>query len=784
MKKIIFLISALIVLSGILSAQTLYVVGEEITIESEEQYDEIIIGNFGILTIENTTVYMSGNIKVNDSGKLIIDHSTITKSDLVPGWDGIVTGSEYSTGDLKGNIEIKNGSIIEYANYGVDIKGDGKLTVLGDMTKFRYNNYGIHLRLSPSSSWDLNPEISIKDATFEENDYGIEMHKQNGTIEIDNCKFFYNSKAGIFFNEDIPESLISVNNCEFYGASDNIYCKNLFDLKIDNCIFNSGNCGINTRSSTGLEIVGSIFGRELNFGVKLENSDCEIKNNNRFYAWHGIVAVSDQLGIGSVKITDNNYFNSYFNDIDLTGMDSHKKSAITGNYFNDCKDAISIEGSNYYIVSDNTFNNSDNPVFASATGYIENQILCNFMDQTSEYGIELKNDNYSTTFMGNYFTYGGLADVKIDGTIENHIGDDTHPAENHFSEESGDIKISSNTPYFHYFLAPDAMPDTDPDNIADDDIPESWEVFSESGSTPPDCIMPPGTIETNFEEWWQYYCTLLADYEENKSFTVYKQIKLLETKLKRQLFYICYELGLDYRTMLEIMMQYCETFFSQKMMYYLYLHYDDCEKADSVLSVIEYSLTEPVGTTKMDTLDRINKESFVNINRIGQRYHCDTTGVDTIIRSDTLYRFTEEELNTLYTETYRGIPQSAYAKALYFIGTGDLLMFERSERNLEPRSKTEKDNVQIAQNEVLIFPNPAIDKINIVIDNRSKLQNSTIDAKLYIYDMYGKKVIDRNLKTFNESINVSMLNTGVYVLSITDKAGNTVRTEKLVINHK
>ena len=50
--------------------------------------------------------------------------------------------------------------------------------------------------------------------------------------------------------------------------------------------------------------------------------------------------------------------------------------------------------------------------------------------------------------------------------------------------------------------------------------------------------------------------------------------------------------------------------------------------------------------------------------------------------------------------------------------------------------------------------------------------------------MYGKKVIDRDLKTFNESLDVSMLNAGVYVLSITDKAGNTIKTKKIVINNK
>ncbi len=403
------------------------------------------------------------------------------------------------------------------------------------------------------------------------------------------------------------------------------------------------------------------------------------------------------------------------------------------------------------------------------------------MDRSSEYGIELKNDNYSTTFMGNYFAYGGLggiADVMIDGTIENHIGDNTHTAGNHFSEGSGDIKVSANTPYFHYFLAPDAAPDTDPDNIANDDIPESWEVLTESENTPPDCMTPSDNIETNFGDWFQDYCDLLAEYENNPSNSLYHQIKNLESLLKRQVFYLCYKMGLDYREYLDIMRYFCDNFFSQKLMYYLYLHYGDCAKADSVLSVIEYSLTEPVGTTRMDTLERISKESFININRIGQRYHCDTIGVDTIIRSDTLFRFSEEELNTLYTETYRGLPQSAYAKTLFFIGTGEILMFERSERNLELRSTYANTSDKVLENEVSIFPNPANDKLFV------RCNTGNMHGQLNIYDIYGKKVIDKDLKSINESIDVSKLNTGVYVLSITDKEGNTIKTEKLVVNHK
>ena len=237
-------------------------------------------------------------------------------------------------------------------------------------------------------------------------------------------------------------------------------------------------------------------------------------------------------------------------------------------------------------------------------------------------------------------------------------------------------------------------------------------------------------------------------------------------------------MGLDYREYLDIMRYFCDNFFSQKIMYYLYLHYGDCEKADSMLNIIEYTLGEPIGVTKMDSMERASKEAFVNINRIGIKYHCDSIMVDTFVKSDTLYKFTEEELLSLYEETYKGIPESAYAKTLYYIGTGEILMFERSERNIEPRSIYANTSDKVLENEVSIFPNPANDKLFV------RCNTVNMHGQLNIYDIYGKKVINKDLKSINESIDVSKLNTGVYVLSITDKVGNTIKTEKLVINHK
>lgn len=800
--------------------------------------DYININENATFIIDNTPIYMSegGVINMYPSSTLILDNAFLTSCDLSKFWEGIrfIGGAENDY-----TIEIKNNSIIENSEIGIysnqEMQAGSSIVINGNST-FRNNKtaimfediYGLpnsgllYLDIDDVNFINNNYAIqfknlgffrfSITNSTFTDNPVGMFMYDPGldgfTPSVLDNCDFISSEEKNNCRNGIVANGLgeLDINNCNFIDTwYEGVRLSNSNNVNFKNCEFKGNDwiglaiekskkisveeCdftdiayeGINAYSECELIVENHNIFTDCRKGILAFNSNLEVSGYNEFHECKlGIATMASEDGVSYAKITDGNYFSYCIDAIDLSGMDGLERSEVSDNVFNNCTDGISLGGYNYFEISDNSFYGNDNPVFATATGYENNEILCNYMDMSSEIGIELKDNNRFTSFLGNYFSYGGMDDILINGNVNPTIGDETHPANNYFSDGSGDIKIAdnNNTQAFLYYLTPDGDPQANPDNLEADDIPQSWEERTEDIYFQPNCVIPPGTIETNFSDWWQYYCTLLAEYEENKSWAVYFRIKHLEEKLKRQLYYLCYEIGLDYRTMLEIMMRYCENFFSQKIMFYMFLHYDDCEKADSMLNVIEFTLREPIGETKMDSLERASKESFVNINRIGVKYHCDSTRVDTFIKSDTLFKFTEGELTTLYEETYKGIPESAYAKALYYIGTGEILMFERSERSITPRSMPEETISKIEETDIFIYPNPANDKLYI------KCKTAKIDGEIIIYNIYGKKVIDKSMNTINEDVDVSNLSAGVYLLSIINKSGETIITEKIVISKK
>lgn len=77
--------------------------------------------------------------------------------------------------------------------------------------------------------------------------------------------------------------------------------------------------------------------------------------------------------------------------------------------------------------------------------------------------------------------------------------------------------------------------------------------------------------------------------------------------------------------------------------------------------------------------------------------------------------------------------------------------------------------------EITIYPNPAKNEIFVNASN--------INVSAALYDFSGKAVLVKELNGAQESIEVSTLNNGVYILSITDKNGNTLAREKVIVNH-
>ncbi len=92
---------------------------------------------------------------------------------------------------------------------------------------------------------------------------------------------------------------------------------------------------------------------------------------------------------------------------------------------------------------------------------------------------------------------------------------------------------------------------------------------------------------------------------------------------------------------------------------------------------------------------------------------------------------------------------------------------------------TSVKNMSALNNTIKVYPSPAFNELNISIENISQLP-----ANLVIYDMLGKEVIKQTIttKNFNEQLNISQLNNGVYFLNLSNN--NMKQTVKFIVSGK
>ncbi len=89
------------------------------------------------------------------------------------------------------------------------------------------------------------------------------------------------------------------------------------------------------------------------------------------------------------------------------------------------------------------------------------------------------------------------------------------------------------------------------------------------------------------------------------------------------------------------------------------------------------------------------------------------------------------------------------------------------------------NNVNAISSSVKVYPSPAYAELNVSIENINQLP-----AQLVIVDMLGREVVKQtiNTKNFNEQINISQLNNGVYFLNISNTNG--MQTVKFMVSGK
>ncbi len=99
-----------------------------------------------------------------------------------------------------------------------------------------------------------------------------------------------------------------------------------------------------------------------------------------------------------------------------------------------------------------------------------------------------------------------------------------------------------------------------------------------------------------------------------------------------------------------------------------------------------------------------------------------------------------------------------------------ILILGTSSVVLSAQSTKENDAVP-TRAEMMIYPNPAFDMITISF--------SEIAEQIFIYNLIGKKVKTHEIQGKEEHINISDLNTGIYIAQLIGKNNKVLATQRI-----
>ncbi len=777
-------------------------------------HSENLDGSKGELNTEYSTIE-NANIAVllESDGKIVSGYTNIQNNEV-----GIKLELFNLNHDFDPYVHLQN---VEFDNNlweGVNIYSREGVIEITDCN-FNDNYSGI---LFHGGEEFFSPAVTVSGCDFSNNDIGVNNFSTYN-VNITDCDFDNNSKGiyGIFskninisgnsFLQDeigirFFESTFDINNGnQFTNCPIGIKAEAIFETSASLTIQDYNNF---TGCGTGIELKNfSFYDNVLIEQNTFENNEIGIYSLDskiavRYYnifdgCSYGIKAETTSGEQASIDISSYNYFTNCDTPIDLSGIDDTEGAVIDDNVFEYNTFGIDIFGSNHFDVVNNNMWSNDYNLLVNSTGAQENYLRCNELI-SHESGIQMHFENDYSTFIGNTFSEAGWSDVIIrEGNIAPDIGSDESPALNYFSESGKDIELyGGQTQMFNYWLAPPPPPPgTDPENTGPYDIPLEWEKTS-SGIEDLGCSIPIGTPTSPDDESISAYCDLLDRLDEDPDNEELKR-RLIGMKLRViRNYYYWYKAWyghegttISWKDVENKLKEGCDRWFFQKKLFNLYLKVGECQKADSMLNVIELSLQLPEKGTRMDSLERESKQSFVTTQTIGLRYHCENPifGIDSTIQySDSIYTlldssfvFTQNEIDALYNEAIKNIPEAAFARALYHIATGNIIENNWYLSNAIGSQRLATSN-QFSKKAIEIYPNPVSDKL--YIDYTAK---NNINGKLFIYDIIGKKVLSQSIDLIQNThidVDVSSFNNGIYMISIEDTEDNTIHTEKIIIN--
>ncbi len=524
------------------------------------------------------------------------------------------------------------------------------------------------------------------------------------------------------------------------------------------------------------------------FGIQVTEGAIEVSGNNEFHnCTYGIYASSTYGEINAIVNGNNLFSNNHYGIV----MQANAGGQIEDNYFEGNKEAIILDGANQCPVRNNLFASNDYNVISAATGGVTNVINCNDIIGQAYVGIGYLYDNNGSTFQSNNFDGLGEDLIGHEANIYFDIGFKDQPAMNLFNGSEYDIDWDETNKSFNYHIL-----EVDPPERS---IPQSdGNYVKDADANGPgvscETVLPPVVTEQEINTAILDYCYWLWEYRncwiteqnnhveelgneqsnQNNGIVIYDECYGIRKKYfeARKTLYTKYyywkynpESPLSWRAIEIILKRLCGDRWRMKL-YGVYMKHRLYTKADSILNILENPNTREYAIVPEDLSDE-SRSSFIEVQKINLKYQ----------QSGRTYELTEAELATLYDNAVLPIPESAYAKALYKLVTGEyigLVLPEKFRPELEPREDN-GSNKKIWS----IYPNPAYDVLHVEYSSKEKLEGT-----MAIYNLLGSKVLEKTViftsKTSN-SINISSLKEGVYIFTITDRNNKPVKTEKLIL---
>lgn len=741
----------------------IYLLDKNVTIENRIFLNKIISGAMnitvkGVFWLENSELLMEegGKIIMTPGSTLHLINSKITVCENY--WDGIEI-KNMSSIDPNPNIILEDGSEIEKAYDAIKIENvqNNPAIQFSEESKLANNNKAFTIiNYSPD-----NLPFSISSGIFDNNGNSFHILNSNN---------------------------ISINNNNFTGGVNEVYIQGSNDITLNWNQFNQSKrkgiiaeykCeNITISNNTFSNIHREIDGIKQGVGIYSVDSKLNITGGNNFIDCDfGVKADASFGNYSDVVVENDNYFNLCGTGIDLAGISGSDGARINNNVFEDNNIAVNADGENHFDIAENLIAKSSEGIKIATSGDHDiNSINCNDLENYQT-GLEIVFRNNFTSFLGNLFSYSQGMDVLLfDSDIEDNIGDITHPAFNIFSFSPDNAGIFTDywlfpTDPFNYYLptVENPIPNTDPLHI-----PPEWGKNALQNNPPEYCIMPPlGQVnKSTIEEWMTVYCQLLARYKNNPTLALKREIEIVKKRLIRYYYYI-YK-NWPWVNIEQLLKWMCDNWFKQKKLYNLYVTTGQCFKADSLLNAIELSLREPCGRNTLDSLERIDKQAFLTIQRIGLKYHCSPVKDSSV--------FIQSDIDILFAEGNKSLSESAFARALYYYATGNILVPERQSYRARMLPKLIADETDYDASSFDIYPNPASDMLTI-----QSIEKADFHGFIKLVNIFGKllhveKIHDSGTNTID--LGALSINDGIYIISIEDDNKKVIETKKILIARK